>query len=779
MKGFPGGLLGSIETFDAIKNVFLKLEPDPALAAEEMNGLRAKLIALTILSISSSHRFNLIQAIFGLFACIGDEAETARRNLDTEQVTTTNSSELMGYHAFGVCLGPLLLGNLIEELEETSNIVDHHATTDDDASSTPTKKHNSLPQDKLRTPAQFNSAVDCANLTADITQRLLMIWRDVVRQLGALTAKKETTSKKTVPSHSRKASRQSSRHSVKVTDDELLFLDMMRGGRATHGEYPYNLVVKKEIKAKSRSSLPRIAPTSSDNPASGREWYHEPVADKEKEEQQRSLGSQERNQQTRLVQQQASDHPLQDNVEEPQDLHHITSTEDDPMVHGQILPAREIEQPMDAQNEISGGSPTTSYGTPTAQGKLHRPSKSTPDASLLTKSASDDVLRRSAHRRARTNDKPILSMKKGLPPPPVQPATQREHQFPPRQSSLEKHVPLPLGVHAVTGIETSKSDTVPIPMDAYEVFGPDSGDQHSESAVHRFSSSTPVSGHGAVTKDSAPKFKLPMIPPFVKATAQSPHLDDPFTERSALTTPKSRLSLIPKPISEVGRSRHTTNSSPSPSKRKSLFNIVNKDGSARLPKQESEGVNADTNRSSFSTAKTRPLSAFTLDSLRQLELDFQQSDVARQIYRPETREASKPRMPSYSFLDSVNTSYTPDSLFSARTHKATNSTLFAEIGRLKRQLEHKEEIIMATQRSLDAATVAREDGPFYSESDEPRFGSWSKGTLSLEVRDMKKQRDAWKQRAEWAEKRLVGIEKAGRGEYGWMSMNGGESWVED
>ena len=71
LNALPGGLLGSLELFDALRNIFFQLGPSPELSDSDSKILQAKLVALAISSVTSSKRVSLIQAVIGLVAYFG------------------------------------------------------------------------------------------------------------------------------------------------------------------------------------------------------------------------------------------------------------------------------------------------------------------------------------------------------------------------------------------------------------------------------------------------------------------------------------------------------------------------------------------------------------------------------------------------------------------------------------------------------------------------------------------------------------------------------------
>lgn len=118
--GLPGGLLGTLELFEAVRDILLNLCLEPELSDSESTILRAKLIALAISSLSSAYRIHLIQAVLGLAAYFGSEAERSEVDgtaTDGQGQQNQLTSELMGYQSLGVVLGPLLLGDLTDKVD--------------------------------------------------------------------------------------------------------------------------------------------------------------------------------------------------------------------------------------------------------------------------------------------------------------------------------------------------------------------------------------------------------------------------------------------------------------------------------------------------------------------------------------------------------------------------------------------------------------------------------------------------------------------------------------
>ena len=265
----PGGLLGSVELFEALRNVTMNFEQDLELPEPDLANLKAKLIALAISSVVSDYRSYLIQAVLGLVSYLGHEAE----KLQAETASTDEDqalSELMSYRSLGVVMGPLLLGNLTDsavhgsregltgvprtslELDSAKKFRKHR------------RKHSDLKLDQNATLAAF---VDRANRTAIVMQQLLLMWPEVVKQLRNIdsTANSSLNSRskrrvKKLPSHA------GSRLTMKTSEEDMRFLDILRG-RTLPEEFRGAVNMKSSIRMTSRSPMSRgaIAPSEDDD----------------------------------------------------------------------------------------------------------------------------------------------------------------------------------------------------------------------------------------------------------------------------------------------------------------------------------------------------------------------------------------------------------------------------------------------------------------------------------------------------------------------------------
>lgn len=272
--GLPGGLLGSLELFEALRGIILAWTPDPKLSAAEPIRLRARMIALAVLSVNSLYRAYLIQAVLGLVACFGFEAEKAQA---AERVATEgrprheqSGSELMGYQSLGKVLGPLLLGNQNDNIEigrvaeahdDTSNARKSAELHQENTKKFKKQKRNSVPN-KLEKDANLTAHVDRANLASEVMHLLLMNWREVVKQLrelhglsSFLQPSKSMTQIKKLPS------RIATRYPTNTSDDNVQFLDMLRG-RSLPDEFEQfrgAVKMKRKVRITSRSPMARGA----------------------------------------------------------------------------------------------------------------------------------------------------------------------------------------------------------------------------------------------------------------------------------------------------------------------------------------------------------------------------------------------------------------------------------------------------------------------------------------------------------------------------------------
>ena len=266
----PGGLLGSVELFEAIRNVTTNLEHDAQLSELDLAKLKAKMIALAISSVASDYRLYLIQAVLGLVSYLGHEAE----KLQAENASSDEdhpSSELMSYRSLGVVLGPLLLGNFTDSAIHGDR--EGHAGTPPISlevdSAKKFRKHKRKQSDmKLDQSATLAAFVDRANRTAVVMQQLLSSWPQVVTQLrdinSTTTSSLKSGSKKRLK---KRPSRTGSRLTMNTSEEDMKFLDILRG-RTLPEDIRGAVKVKSNVRMTCRSPMSRgaIDPSEDDNP---------------------------------------------------------------------------------------------------------------------------------------------------------------------------------------------------------------------------------------------------------------------------------------------------------------------------------------------------------------------------------------------------------------------------------------------------------------------------------------------------------------------------------
>jgi len=285
--GLPGGLLGSLELFEALRGIVLTWRPDPELSAADPIRLRARLIALAILSVTSVYRVFLIQAVLGLVAHFGFEADKAqaaeRASTEGRPRQGQQESELMGYQSLGKVLGPLLLGELNDCIEvsggaETFDGALHPRKSaelhQENTKKSKKQKRNSVPN-KIEKDANLTAHVDRANLAAEVMHLLLLNWRDVVKQLRELNGlssflqpSKSMTQIKKMPS------RIATRYSTNTSEDNARFLEILRG-RSIPDEFEQfrgPVKMKRRVRITSRSPMARGATKFSEGGDEGHTW---------------------------------------------------------------------------------------------------------------------------------------------------------------------------------------------------------------------------------------------------------------------------------------------------------------------------------------------------------------------------------------------------------------------------------------------------------------------------------------------------------------------------
>ncbi|KAI9649125.1 hypothetical protein NHQ30_001692 [Ciborinia camelliae] len=193
LSGIPGGILGSLPLFDALVSIQTHLRGDPELTRTKHTKVRARLIALSISTLRSTYRRELICAVLGLLCMVGRAAETARREDDRGRPLPT--SDLMGYKPLGIVFGPLLVGDLLDNYN--IRLANGHGSLVLTPLSPPKTKKERKKYKSAEEGVTFNNTIDKVKVACEILEMLITHWRDIVRHmknLDSLTAVTECKS---------------------------------------------------------------------------------------------------------------------------------------------------------------------------------------------------------------------------------------------------------------------------------------------------------------------------------------------------------------------------------------------------------------------------------------------------------------------------------------------------------------------------------------------------------------------------------------------------------
>jgi len=218
LAGLPGGILGSLSLFTALRSIKDHLYPSPDLTDNHQQKVRGRLIALAISCVTSEFRISLICAVLGLVALIGAYAE-AKIKGESLAAQPPPATDLMGYEALGLVLGPLLVGELTDEIElgpgsERGGLLNVPIS--------PEKRR----KDKRKTSVTKSSDknvilamhVERARVSASVMEMLLINWKGVVLQLRNIGAMEGHC---TIQEKRRKIATEDSRYSLNVLEDRL------------------------------------------------------------------------------------------------------------------------------------------------------------------------------------------------------------------------------------------------------------------------------------------------------------------------------------------------------------------------------------------------------------------------------------------------------------------------------------------------------------------------------------------------------------------------------
>ncbi|KAH8664167.1 hypothetical protein BX600DRAFT_540681 [Xylariales sp. PMI_506] len=183
LAGLPEGILGSLALFDALVAIYTQLNGDPEYNKTKQSMLRARLMALAIGTVKSQYQRELICAVFGLLCLVGRTAEISPREDEAGRPLPT--SDLMGYKALGIMFGPLLMGDLLKSYsmkiaDPTTGLLLLPLTP-------PKSRKHVSKKNKIQTVTpSYMLKVDRVLIANDITEMLIVHWRDIVKHLKSL-----------------------------------------------------------------------------------------------------------------------------------------------------------------------------------------------------------------------------------------------------------------------------------------------------------------------------------------------------------------------------------------------------------------------------------------------------------------------------------------------------------------------------------------------------------------------------------------------------------------
>lgn len=219
LGSLPGGILGSLELFDAMVAIHSQLRqsghPEGSPRTRE-GSIRARLIAMAIGTVRSRYRRDLICAVLGLLSLIGSRAEVeiAAAPREDEFGNALPSSDHMGYNALGVVFGPLLVGDLLDSYTmklatPSAGLVLFPMT--------PPKLRKLMPggsgggsrplnQQSPKKQSPTPLTVDKVHVANNVAEMLIRHWRDVVRHMKSLGVLK-TRAERGVADHQQRQQR--------------------------------------------------------------------------------------------------------------------------------------------------------------------------------------------------------------------------------------------------------------------------------------------------------------------------------------------------------------------------------------------------------------------------------------------------------------------------------------------------------------------------------------------------------------------------------------------
>ena len=195
LSGLPGGILGSLRVFDSLISIQTQLHAEPEWTRTKNSKIRARLMALAILTVKSQYRRDLICAVFGLLCMIGRATATTPREDDKGRPLPT--SDLMGYESLGIIFGPLLIGDLLEGY--SMRLADpRNGLVILPISPPKTRKERKKRPKHTEQQISFDTYLDKIKVASGVTEMLIVHWREVVKHMRNLKANKTITASKSL-----------------------------------------------------------------------------------------------------------------------------------------------------------------------------------------------------------------------------------------------------------------------------------------------------------------------------------------------------------------------------------------------------------------------------------------------------------------------------------------------------------------------------------------------------------------------------------------------------
>lgn len=840
----PGGILGSLQLFDALRSIFLNIDPSPDMSDAETDTIRARLIALVISSVPSSYRAYLIHSVLGLAAYFGNEAEKARAEWIKNSAGGSEknpSSELMGFQPLGRVLGPLLLVDLQEQIELHPAASESDQRVSNDSARKMIKKEKCTSNStKLEQSALLMAGVDRANLVSDIMEMLLKIWKDVVVQFRKLQARGINAMRRQSSKNFRDMDAYFDMVTLQTPEENESFQNFLRG-RSLPPNWQGKVVTTRKVRISSRSpasrrrpvsegSIPtlvdrgtsdesvanRVAPSVKVNTPGGivdvnsmKSLPDQPLAQSSPSESTEYLGKEHRTQSDIAMDQMAMGTILLPREYGSRSPHHTgsvppSSPQRDKNRFPVLPPHRPPPRPVTADTDHSSShtslrlvsDPLSEVRTsPAQENTFEKPLPTIGDLQYAQHSST-------SLKALEDNGKELSVSSASFPIPRFSLATDKEppkpsdklHTFnfarPFRKSESRSSLISGSRKTSEGGAESTSS-------------GKESRGSSIRNFAHRF---TELSRKRRQEHEKAdgPMQILAHINDIDNPKAPQERTDPLAISPKSLSPDRT---LITRPTQDVGSVRKVVNRTPSPPKpstppqmkeTSSAASIGNQPEDSGSPEpvafnrtspptvlksrsklitssehlQISPSHSRKTSTQHLGIAPTRPLSAYSSESLRRMHFE-QDPPIAQYIQSTHKRvlsfdiDASTDQMRAT--LHDAKRPTDVDLIAPLYRTGTINATMLSEIARLKRLLEQKSADLDSTKRSLDAIRDAREvvtpvnssfsDG---SRTEHPtgfnllRTGS-VKGSLSEEVRLARKERNEWKRRAEWAESRLAAM----------------------